>query len=67
MKKICNGIIMVALVYICFAILYDRESIFSSVKFSLDIWQNNIFPSLFPFFILSSIMINYGFVEILGS
>ena len=67
MKKICNGIIMVALVYICFAILYDRESIFSSVKFSLDIWRNNIFPSLFPFFILSSIMINYGFVEILGS
>ena len=28
------------------------------------IWKNNIFPSLFPFFVLSEILMNYGFVEL---
>ena len=31
--------------------------------FSMEIWKANIFPSLFPFFILSD-LINYGFIEI---
>ena len=35
-----------------------------SVKTAIDIWKNNIFPSIFPFFILSSLLINYGFIEI---
>ena len=66
MKKIYNILMVVFLAGVCFKIIEDRESIFSSVKFSLSIWHDNIFPSLFPFFILSSLMINYGFVEILG-
>ncbi len=36
----------------------------NSVKFSYDIWKNNIFPSILPFFIVSSLLINYGFVEL---
>nr|MBP3258656.1 hypothetical protein [Bacilli bacterium] len=36
----------------------------NSVKFSFDIWKNNIFPSILPFFIISSLLINYGFVEL---
>ena len=38
--------------------------IIDSVKFSFDIWKNNIFPSIFPFFIISSLLINYGFLDI---
>ena len=35
-----------------------------SVKNAFDIWKNNIFPSILPFFILSSLLSNYGFVEL---
>lgn len=34
-----------------------------TIDFSFGVWKNNIFPSLFPFFVLSHILINYGFVE----
>ena len=32
-----------------------------SVKNAFEIWKNSIFPSILPFFILSSLLINYGF------
>ncbi len=37
-----------------------------TIGFSFGVWKNNIFPSLFPFFILSEILINYGFIELVG-
>ena len=35
-----------------------------SVKNAFEVWKNNIFPSILPFFIISSLLINYGFVEL---
>jgi sporulation integral membrane protein YlbJ len=37
-----------------------------SVSFSLKLWQDNIFPSLFPFFVVSNLLINCGFASFLG-
>jgi sporulation integral membrane protein YlbJ len=37
-----------------------------SVSFSLKLWQENIFPSLFPFFVVSNLLINCGFASFLG-
>ena len=34
-----------------------------SVSFSISIWKDNLFPSLFPFFIISNLLLQYGFVE----
>lgn len=67
MKKIQSIIIMIVLIFIGYEILTESQSILSSVKFSLNIFKNNIFPSLFPFFILSSLLIEYGFVELLSN
>lgn len=67
MKKImisCS--IMFSLLLIVFEILTESSSILNSVKFSFSIWTNNIFPSLFPFFVLSSILVNYGFIELVA-
>ncbi len=36
----------------------------NSVKNAFEIWKNNVFPSILPFFIISSLLINYGFVEL---
>lgn len=67
MKKImvsCS--IMLVLLFFVFEILTESSSILNSVKFSFSIWTNNIFPSLFPFFVLSSILVNYGFIELVA-
>ena len=67
MKKISVSIIiMVILIFTGSQILIESDSILKSVSFSFNIWKNNIFPSLFPFFVLSELLINYGFVELLS-
>ena len=40
------------------------SNVIESVNFSISIWKDNLFPTLFPFFIISDLLINYGFVEI---
>ena len=57
---------MLLLIFMGSQILIESDSVLKSVSFSFNIWINNIFPSLFPFFVLSELLINYGFVELLG-
>lgn len=67
MKKWKTVIIIFVLIFICIEILTESKSILNSVSFSLQIWKNNIFPSLFPFFVLSEIMVKYGMTEFIGN
>lgn len=67
MKKYTNGLIIIILFFLCYEILTESKSILNSVIFSLTIWKNNVFPSLFPFFVLSEIMIKYGIPEFIGT
>ena len=67
MKKTYKSIIiMCILIFIIFQVLSKSNTILDSVNFSFNVWKNNIFPSLFPFFILSEFLINYGFVELVS-
>ncbi len=67
MKKILTSIaIMITLLFFGVQILYHSKAVLDSVLFSLNIWQKNIFPSLFPFFLLSSVLTEYGFIELVG-
>lgn len=67
MKKIIvNIFIITTLLFIVSQMLLNSEIIILAVKDSLNVWKNNLFPSLFPFFIISSLLINYGFVEIIS-
>ena len=67
MKKIFFSVfIMAILLFIMFEILSSSQTIIDSISFSFNIWKNNIFPSLFPFFVLSEVLINYGFIEFVG-
>ena len=67
MKKIITSIfIMLVLLFCAYEILSESETIMNSVTYSFDIWANNLFPSLFPFFVLSEILVNYGFVELVS-
>lgn len=67
MKKIISFFIILFLIFLCFEILTESKSILAAASFSLSIWKSNIFPSLFPFFVLSEIMIIYGIPDFLGN
>jgi sporulation integral membrane protein YlbJ len=47
-------------------VLLKSSYVMASVSFSLKLWCENIFPSLFPFFVISNILINCGFASFLG-
>ncbi len=67
MKKTWISIIMMSIfIFIGIQILLESKEILNSVTFSFQVWKNNIFPSLFPFFVLSEILMNYGFIELCG-
>lgn len=57
---------MLFLLFLVFEILTESNSILNSVRFSFSIWTNNLFPSMFPFFVLSEILISFGLIELLG-
>lgn len=65
--KITSVLIIIILSFLGFEILTESNTILNSVGFSLNIFKNNIFPSLFPFFVLSDLLIKYGFVELVGN
>lgn len=67
MKKFESLLIVFVLIFIGFEILINSNLILDSVRYSLTIFKENVFPSLFPFFILSSLLINYGFPEFMGN
>lgn len=67
MKKIFESfIIIIILVYFGIQMLIDSSTVLESAGLALDIWKYNIFPSLFPFFMLSELLIHCGFVELLS-
>lgn len=66
MKIISSILIMLVLLFCGYEILSESETIMNSVMYSFNIWTNNLFPSLFPFFVLSEILINYGFIELVS-
>ncbi len=65
-KKLATIIIVLIILIICVEVLRESKSIMRTVTFSLNIWQSNIFPSLFPFFVISELLINCGFASFLG-
>lgn len=59
-----NIIYLIILIAVMFEMLFNSSLIIESVNFSFSLCINNLFPSLFPFMILSNILMEYGFVDI---
>lgn len=66
-KYMKNYIIIILLLFCLFELLEHPEIAKVSSGYSTNLWLNNIVPTLFPFFIISSLLISYGFSEIIGS
>lgn len=65
-RNIINLLVMVVLIFFTIQILLTSSEVMSAVEFSFSIWKNSIFPSLFPFFVISQVLVNYGFVELVS-
>jgi len=59
-NKLINIIIVICSIFIFYLIIIKKFLVQSSIAYSLNIWLNNLFPTLFPFFIISDILINYN-------
>lgn len=65
-RKIFTFIIVLIILILGTEILLKSHYVMTSVSFSLKLWVENIFPSLFPFFVVSNLLINCGFASFLG-
>lgn len=63
MKKYTNLLVIIITLFFLVELFINKNLVFNTISFSLDIWVNNLIPSLFPMFILSDILITYNFVK----
>lgn len=64
MKKVKNIIILIFLFNIILQLFMNNELIRNVIYFSYELFIINVLPNLFPFLVLSNLLINYGFVDI---
>ena len=62
-RKILNIIIIVVTLFILYQVIVKKTLVYNSINYALNIWVNNLIPTLFPFFIISDILINYNFTS----
>lgn len=59
-RKTITILIFFIIVILTISLFIYSNIVKNSVLYSIDIWKNNLIPSLFPFMVISSILINYG-------
>lgn len=59
-KNIFNTIIIISFLILFFEILFNKTLVFDTISYSLNIWASTLIPSMFPFFVISNILISYN-------
>jgi len=65
-KNIYNLLTITFLFFILICLIIFSRDTMDSVLLAMNIWKENVFPSLFPFFVITDLLINYGFIDLLG-
>ena len=58
--KIINIIIILSCIITLIELFINKILVFNTISYSLNIWISSLIPTLFPFFIISDILINYN-------
>lgn len=66
-KNIKDLTILILFTIILFGILINYNLIIENIKISTELWLFKLFPSLFPFLVIGSILINYNITEFLAN
>lgn len=59
-NKFFDYFIIISLIILLFSCLIYKTLVFNTISYSLNIWVNTLIPSMFPFFVIADILINYG-------
>ena len=59
-KKVFNIIVVIISIFVLIELLVKKSLIYTSIMYALNLWVENLIPALFPFFIISDILINYN-------
>lgn len=59
-NKLFDMILIISLIILMFSCLIYKTIVFDTISYSLNIWVNTLIPSMFPFFVISDILINYN-------
>ena len=62
-RKILNIIVIVITLFVLYQVVVKKSLVYDSINYALNIWVKNLIPTLFPFFIISDILINYNFTS----
>lgn len=62
-KKLFDVIIIFMCLFLLLNVIVKKYLVFESISYALNLWVNNLIPTLFPFFIISDILINYNFTN----
>ena len=62
-EKLFNTIIIIISLFVLIELLIKKNIIYSAIMEALNMWVNNLIPALFPFFIISDILINYNIIN----
>lgn len=57
---------ILVLVFIVFMLLFPQEGLTASLR-GLSIWWDVLFPALFPFFVISEMLLGFGIVHFIGT
>ena len=63
MKKIINIFTLSIILLFIFFLISKNKVVLESTTFSISLWKDTLFPNLFPFFILSKILIEYDLIN----
>lgn len=67
MKKYFNIIINFHLLFIFVFILTNSNMIKENIIIALELWEKSLIPTIFPFLLISNLLINYGFVDFISA
>ena len=65
-KKTSNLTVICLLVVIVVYLILNPKDVRESISFGVSILTDNLFPTLFPFFVVSNLLISFGFINILS-
>lgn len=67
MKSKLYSILVIAVLSCQFLLIFIySKDVMDSITFSISIWKDNLLPSMFPFFLMSELLIEYGFIDFLS-
>lgn len=68
MKQKLHSLLIIGILLVTIISIFDHSNVINeSVSLSFSLFANNIFPSLFPMFVLSSVLVAIGLPEFLGN